>query len=382
VFASLVLSAPSALTRLRAWAPAGLVVGAAGVLLATEPGDAVTTFTTVFLGVFFEALPFLLVGVLVSAAIQAFVAPTLVQRLVPAGRLRGALTGALIGAAFPVCECGVVPVARRLLDKGASLPVALGFLLAGPVVNPVVFIATWTALGPEMATFRMLTSLLVAVAVAWLYGLHPRPENVLRWETLSPQPHLRAAGEAEKTGAMSAGAMNRAPTRPVVGAQFIAPTSDIVLPLSAHGSVPDARGGSPSAAFRITAVLGAAGDELIEMGRFLVLGAAAAAILRTLIPGPALVTAGQGPVLSVGLMMALAALLSICSVIDAFVALSLGGLVSSGAMLAFLVFGPVVDVKSVLLYGTIFRWRTVAMLALLMTQIVLLVGIAINLNVG
>jgi uncharacterized membrane protein YraQ (UPF0718 family) len=75
-------------------------------------------------------------------------------------------------------------------------------------------------------------------------------------------------------------------------------------------------------------------------------------------------------------------LLSICSVVDAFVALSLSGLVSSGAMLAFLGLGPVVDVKSVLLYSSIFRWRTVAMLVLLLSQIVLLVGIAINLHVG
>jgi uncharacterized membrane protein YraQ (UPF0718 family) len=328
------------LARLRASGPATLVAAFA-VLLAFVDPDAITPFATVFLGVFFEALPFLLLGVLVSATIQTFVPPSLVQRLVPPGRLRAALAGAALGAVFPVCECGVVPAARRLLDKGASLPAALGFLLAGPVVNPVVFATTWVALGREMAVLRLATSLLMAIAVAWIYGFHPRPETVL----VPPS----------------------APALPT-------------LPTDAD------RASDPDRATTITSKLlsatEAAGEELLEMGRYLVVGAAAAALLRTVVAGPALVAAGQGAVVSVPLMMALAALLSICSAVDAFVALSLSGFVSSGAMLAFLVFGPVVDIKSVLLYGAIFRWRSIAVIVMLLAQIALLIGVAINLNVG
>jgi uncharacterized membrane protein YraQ (UPF0718 family) len=340
------LPASSALGRLRSWgrswAPAAVVSVVAAGLLVAEPGEALTTFATVFLGIFFEALPFLLLGVLVSAALQAVAPRTLVGRLVPGGRLRGALAGGLLGTVLPVCECGVVPVARRLLDKGAPLPAALGFLLAGPAVNPVVFAATWTAFGPGLAAARLLGSLLVAVAIAWLYALHPRPASVLRE---APHPGCpRPAGE---------GSMALTPAFPQGEREH-----------------------------RAAATLMSAGDELLEMGRYLVLGAAAAAVLRTLVPGPALLALGQGPVVSVALMMVLAALLSICSVVDAFVALSLSGPVSSGAILAFLIFGPVVDLKSVLLYGAVFRWRTVAMMVLLLTQLVLLIGVAINLNVG
>lgn len=318
--------------RLRAVAPAAVVVASAVILLSFEPDAAVTSFATVFLGVFFEALPFLLLGVLVSALVQELVPASLVTRLVPRGRLRGALAGAALGAVFPVCECGVIPVARRLLDKGAALPAALGFMLAGPVVNPIVFWATWTALGPGMAVLRLGASLLMAVAVAWLYGFHPKPASVVV-----------------------------APTQP------------------AHPSSEAAARTGPS---RLVSALELAGDELLEMGRYLVVGAAAAAILRTVVPGPALIAAGEGPILSVPLTMALAALLSICSVVDAFVALSLTGLVSSGAMLAFLVFGPVVDVKSVLLYGTVLRWRTVLMVVVLLTQLALLIGLMVSLHVG
>jgi uncharacterized membrane protein YraQ (UPF0718 family) len=333
---------PSA--RLRASAPAVVVAALAAILVAFEPAPAVTTFATVFLGVFFEALPFLLLGVLVSAIVQELVPPALVTRLVPRGRLRAALAGAMLGAIFPVCECGVVPVARRLLDKGASLPAALGFMLAGPVVNPIVFWATWTALGPGMAALRLGTSLVMAVAVAWLYGLHPEPEAVIA----APAPTAPPAAPPVETGAV--------------------PASDPVA--------------TPSGAARLFSAVVLAGDELLEMGRYLVVGAAAAAILRTIIPGPTLVAAGQGAILAVPLTMALAALLSICSVVDAFVALSLTGLVSTGAILAFLVFGPVVDLKSILLYGTVLRWRTVIMLVIMLSQIALLVGLAVGLNVG
>jgi uncharacterized membrane protein YraQ (UPF0718 family) len=327
--------------RLHAVAPAGIVAALAVILVTVEPAAAVTTFTTVFLGVFFEALPFLLLGVLVSAVVQELVPPGLVGRLVPRGRLRAALAGAALGVVFPVCECGVVPVARRLLDKGASLPAALGFMLAGPVVNPIVFWATWTTLGPSMAALRLATSLGMAVTVAWLYGFHPRPETVV---------------------AMSS------PVTPGWSDADLKPDPAEMAPKPILG--------------RLLAAFGLAGDELLEMGRYLVVGAAAAAILRTVIPGPTVVAAGQGAIVSVPLTMGLASLLSICSVVDAFVALSLSGLVSSGAILAFLVFGPVVDVKSILLYRTVLGWPTVIMLVVLLAQIALLVGLAVSLNVG
>jgi uncharacterized protein len=343
-------AAGSSFGRLRSVAPAGAVVVISAILISAEPGDGVTTSATVLLGVFFEALPFLLLGVLVSAVVQEFAPPSLIHRLVPRGRLRAALVGAAFGAVFPVCECGVVPVARRLLDKGAPLPAALGFMLAGPVVNPVVFSATWLALGPAMACLRLGTSLLMAVTVAWLYGFHPKPGTVL-------QAPSSAAPQTTDTDHVPV------PERDTTLNARPAPGATAILG-------------------RLASALGAAGDELLEMGRYLVVGAAAAAILRTMVPGQTLIAAGQGPILSVPLTMALAALLSICSVVDAFVALSLTGLVSSGAMLAFLVFGPVVDVKSILLYGTVLRWRTVIMLVILLTQIALLSGLAVSLNMG
>ena len=100
---------------------------------------------TIFLGIFIEALPFVVAGVLVSSAIALFVSDRWIQRLTPQDPLRTALAGSLLGLLFPVCECGTVPTTRRLLHKGAPLPFGVAFLLAAPVVNPIVLASTYIA---------------------------------------------------------------------------------------------------------------------------------------------------------------------------------------------------------------------------------------------
>ena len=104
-------------------------------------------FVTVFLGIFIEALPFLLAGVLVSSAIHLYVSAAQVQRWSPRNPLLAAIAGSILGLAFPVCECGSIPTARRLIAKGAALPAGIAFVLAAPVINPVVLAATFVAFG-------------------------------------------------------------------------------------------------------------------------------------------------------------------------------------------------------------------------------------------
>jgi uncharacterized membrane protein YraQ (UPF0718 family) len=116
------------------------------------------------------------------------------------------------------------------------------------------------------------------------------------------------------------------------------------------------------------------------MVKYLVLGALLAAVLQTVVPRAALLATGQDPALSVLTLMALAVLLSICSTVDAFVALSFAGTFSSGAILGFLAFGPLVDIKSVLMYGLLLRRRAVVLVVLLCAQLVYLVGAFVNLN--
>lgn len=291
---------------------------------------------TIFLGVVIEAAPFLLLGVLVSQILAVAVRGEWLFSWLPRGRLSSLMALAGLGAAFPVCECGNVPVTRRLIARGVPAAAAMVFLLSAPALNPVVALSTFAAFRdrPTIVVLRLAITLVVAVGVGLLFSLHPRPAELTR----RPSGLRGHAREEEVLGA--------------------APGSRVR---------PFARG-----------LL----DEFVEMGGILVVGAALAALTQTLVPRTTLLGVGQGPVLSVIVMMALAAILSVCSTVDAFVALAYAGTFTDGSLLAFLVFGPMIDIKSLLLMLTVFSAKTVAIVAVLVSEAVLLVGIALNYWIG
>jgi uncharacterized membrane protein YraQ (UPF0718 family) len=310
---------------------AGLRQAGAVVRLA----DQLSVFATVFLGIFIEAVPFLFLGTLASGLVEVFVRRETVLRLLPSGAFAGALTGTLMGMLFPVCECGVIPLTRRLLRKGVRLPVGVAFMLAAPVVNPVVIASTVTAfgLGP-MAYWRFGLSGLIALAVGLVFSVEPQPQRLLRAASLVPLQGGTPAADAD---------LAKSALRP-----------------------------------RLQRALLIAAEEFFEMGRFLVLGAVLAALMQTLVPQRVLLALGSGPVLSVLVLMLLAVLLSVCSTVDSFVALAFARAFSGGSVLAFLVFGPMVDVKSTLLYLTVFRRRAVLYILLLTFMLTLLAAVFVN----
>src|SRR5262249_43475978 len=110
-----------------------------------DAAEQFSTLATVFLGVFFESVPFLLFGVLVSAVLQVYISGALIERVAPRRALLAAVFGGSLGALLPACECGAVPIARRLLNKGAPLSLGVAFILAAPIVNPLVLFSTWSA---------------------------------------------------------------------------------------------------------------------------------------------------------------------------------------------------------------------------------------------
>ena len=286
--------------------------------------DRLQAFTTIFLGIFIEAAPFVAIGALLSGVIETGVSARTLARWVPDRPGAGVLAGAALGMVFPVCECGVVIVVRRLLRKGLPPPVAIAFLLGAPVLNPVVIASTATAFGfGWMLAARLGLSLVVAVTVATVFRT-ARPEDI-----------LPAGGDAGHPG---------------------------------HGH--DHHGHDhhdhdhhePAAAplrrrlgpFAFDALLHGAAD-LFDMGRYLVIGCALAALLQTVMPQSVLLDIGRGGVGSVATMLGLGYLLSVCSSVDAFLALAFTNTFAPASILAFLVFGPMVDVKSTLLFLSVFR---------------------------
>lgn len=150
-------------------------------------------FVTIFFGIFVEALPFLMAGVLVSSAIHLFITPERLQRIVPRNPLAAALVGSCLGLVFPVCECGSIPAARRLISRGAPLPLGIAFVLASPVINPIVIISTAVALvgvfGWQFVAWRVGLTLVVAIAVALILGITKTPAQVLAAHVLCDTPN-------------------------------------------------------------------------------------------------------------------------------------------------------------------------------------------------
>lgn len=320
------------------------------------PFERLATAWAVFQGLVIEAMPFLLIGVTI-AGVARWLSPggQWLQRL-PSHPLLGPLTGAALGFALPACECGNVPVARRLLAGGAPLATALGFLFAAPVLNPIVLASTWAAFPdrPWLLLARPLGALVIALVLATLLPLVSERELLtpaLLEERRLSQP-LSAVGLLERRGG-------------VVGA----PATSQALPPSA-GVI----GQGPAAEALSHGV-----REFLNLAVLLVMGSAIAAVVQTLLPRSWLLALGNAPTLSILSLMLLAVVVSVCSSVDAFLALGFAAQITPGALLAFLILGPVVDLKSLGLFGVLLKPRAIAMTAAGAALVVLLIGQGVNL---
>jgi uncharacterized membrane protein YraQ (UPF0718 family) len=281
------------------------------------------TFVLIFTSIVVEALPFVLLGALVSALIEVFVPDTAFERL---SRLPLPLQvpgAALSGLAFPVCECGSVPVARRLIARGMHPAAALAFMLASPIMNPIVLASTWIAyqgrdIALAMVVGRAGLGLVLAMVAGWALGGDGARDILRTRPDVESTPHASAAAPRERSRVF---------------------TDHLAA-------------------------------DFFFMGKFVVIGSALAAALQTVVPQSLVSGVARTPVLGALALMGLAFLLSLCSEADAFVAVSFVQF-PVGSQLAFLVFGPVVDAKLAFLYGATFRRRFILRLVVVGAPIVL-----------
>jgi uncharacterized membrane protein YraQ (UPF0718 family) len=277
-----------------------VVVGAVALrVLAPQNIGWAQNFLLVFSSLLIEAVPFVLIGALASAAIEVFVPSSAFERLARLPKPLQLPAAGVAGIAFPVCECGSVPVARRLAAKGLMPSAAVTFMLAAPVVNPVVIASTFVAYNGRssvwvMVVGRFLLGLIVAISVGWVVG------NRSKEELLKPRPEDQIAME--------------------------------------HEDEP-----------RWQRFFGHMGGDFLFMGRFLLLGATISAAVQTFVPQTIVNGVAGLPIVSILAMMGLAFFLSLCSESDAFVAASFVQF-GVGPQLAFLVFGPMMDMKLGALY--------------------------------
>jgi uncharacterized membrane protein YraQ (UPF0718 family) len=258
-----------------------------GLLVHLTGSARAQAWLTVFVSIVIQASPFVVLGTVASAAIAVLVPPGFFARALPSRAVYAVPVAGVAGAVLPGCECASVPVAGALVRRGVAPAAALAFLLSAPAINPVVLVATSVAFPgrPAMVLARLLASLAAAVVMGWLWMRFGRPDWL------------------------------RPPARP------------------------DLTGES-----RATAFLAACRHDMTQAGGFLVIGALTAATVNVAVPPRWLHAAATHQILAVLGLALLAVLLSICSEADAFVAASLTQF-SLTARLAFLVVGPMVDLK-------------------------------------
>ncbi len=342
---------------------------------------------TLFLSLLVEAIPFLLLGVLFSGLLLFFVDErTLVARM-PKNPLLGAFAGSLIGFLFPVCECGNVPVARRLLMQGVPTPVAIGFLLAAPTVNPIVIWSTWTAFRdqPEIVVLRVVFSLLIATIIGFVFSfqkdlspiLSPAIARYLKFNPpAKPEPKQRWKRSQAAKQATS-------PSLLQSGTYFLGGKagSSIRIDNSLMQATEPTSSPSKPLADKLRLLLDNMVQEFRELGAVMVIGSAIAAAIQVLVPRDLILSLGAGPISSIAAMLILAAVVSICSTVDSFFALSFASTFTSGSLLAFLVYGPMIDIKGVGLMLTIFQPRVVFYLFALAGLLTFVLTLFINLHV-
>ncbi|MCM3014562.1 permease [Bacillus subtilis] len=273
---------------------------------------------SIFISILIEAIPFILIGVILSGIIQMFVSEEMIARIMPKNRFLAVLFGALAGVLFPACECGIIPITRRLLLKGVPLHAGVAFMLTAPIINPIVLFSTYIAFGNRWSVvfYRGGLALAVSLIIGVILSYQFKDTQLLKPDEPGHHHH--------------------------------------------HHTLLQKLGGTLRHAI----------DEFFSVGKYLIIGAFIAAAMQTYVKTSTLLAIGQNDVSSSLVMMGLAFVLSLCSEVDAFIASSFSSTFSLGSLIAFLVFGAMVDIKNLLMMLAAFKKRFVF---LLITYIVVIV---------
>ena len=310
---------------------AGVLVGLAALrLVSAQTGqwslpDRLQDWITLSLSVMIEALPFVMLGICIAIIVQVWLPAERLLTYLPQQPLLRRACLSLLGIALPVCECGNVPLARGLLAKGLTPSESLVFLLAAPILNPVTIITTQQAFAGDMTILwaRVFGGFAIANLVGWVYARRPAEELLTNTFVASCQAdHVQ---QSKRVASL--------------------------------------------AIFR---------REVQAMLPALVVGAGLAGLVQVLVSREVLVSLGSQPVWSVIAMVALAFIVSICSNVDAFFALAFRQTFMTGALVSFLTFGPMIDIKMLSLLRTTYRSSVLLQVSALVGLASITLGLVVN----
>lgn len=294
----------------------------------------IQNFSVIFISIVLEALPFVMLGTFISSIIQIYISENLIARILPKNKFAGLLAASLAGLVFPVCECAIIPIARRLIKKGVPVNMAVTFMLAVPIVNPVVLLSTYYAFHskPYVVLIRGGLGLIAAIIIGLLMGILEEGKNPIKMNYIDEDngcacgfDHSHARQESK------------------------------LLNIMQHTS-----------------------RELYDIGKLLILGAFISALFQVFVSRKYILLVGEHPVYSIIAMMLFAFSISLCSEADAFIASTFLGQFTLGGIVSFLILGPMIDIKNTLMLMSSFKGRFTLRLIFLIFTVCFAGGLLLN----
>lgn len=285
---------------------------------------------TVFLSVVIEASPFLLLGSLVAVVVRRTAFVRVILSHIPRNPLIGLPISAALGTLLPICECGNMPIARSLVEKGLPVSYATTFLFAAPILNPAVFFSTWIAFRgqPLFIAARFIFGFIIAIAVG-AYVLWQEKRGVKIWKVACETPERTSVKENH--------------------------THEHTASFSSQ-------------------IFG----EFFAIFPYLLIGSLFTALFQAYVPRDVFFNSELGIAVAILFMMFFAFIISVCSNTDAFLALGFTGIMPGAAILSFLVFGPMIDTKNVLIYSRIFTTRGLLLVSFFIAELVFLLTLILH----
>lgn len=283
--------------------------------------DVIKNVSIIFTSIFFESLPFLLLGSLISSIIETYVSDETIAKIIPKNKILGSIVGIFLGFFLPACDCAVIPVSKRLLRKKVPINVAVSFMLASPIINPVVLLSTFTAFyntNPEIFWYRLLFGVLVSLIIGIIMGIIFNKKEVI--SNVDNCKHDCHCHEKHKHT-----------------------FKNDILSIIKHTSY-----------------------DFFDVIKYLMFGAIIASLIQVLLPRDILMMFNDNQVLSIFVLMMFAYLISLCSTSDSFVGKSLLSSFSKTSIVAYLLLGPMIDIKNTfVLLGNYKKSFTITLITLI-----------------
>ena len=288
----------------------------------------------IFTSIFFESLPFLILGAVISSIIETYVSNETMAKIIPKNKVLGSIVGIFLGFFLPACDCAVIPVSKRLLKKKVPINVAVSFMLASPIINPVVLLSTYYAFyktNPEIFWYRLIFGIVIALIIGVITGIAFKDKRVIKNEILEEDDD-DCCCECHHD----------------------------------HEHEHDHHHHKHTLKGDFLSICKHTANDFFEVVKYLMFGALLASLVQVMLPRNILLVFDNNQILSILVLMIFAYLISLCSTSDSFIGKSLLSSFSKGSIMAYLLLGPMIDVKNTfVLLGNFKKSFTVTLISLI-----------------